>query len=148
MKTLKKISAVVFLFVSATTFTFAQCCGGGRTSSYGNSNSSYAKQTCSAPHGGTLQDAGKYKIEMVKELISKVDPVKFYVLDKKGKGISGKSISGTAVFKFDDNTTETITLEPTSDSGVSAQLKNKTKPFTCTVTLTVDKKTITAIFGS
>ncbi len=147
MKTLIKISTVVAILFASASFASAQCCGGG--GSFNSSSNSYcSKKTATAPHGGILKEAGKYKIEMVKDLLSKIDPVKFYLLDKKGKEVTGKSISGTAVFKFNDNTTETVILESKDDGCITAQLQTRLKPFTCTLTLTVDKKIINVVIIS
>src|SRR5215203_6585518 len=73
-------------------------------------SASYAQTTehkHKAPHGGQVQDAGGYHIEMVKgESI-----ISFYVLDSKEKTMSNKALTGNAVFDFFNKTTATATLK-------------------------------------
>lgn len=96
-----------------------------------------------APHGGIVEEAGSgLHIEMVK-----TDGVLlFYVLDAKQKTLSNKAISGTAVFQFFNGTKSNSTLEKSAKNALVVDKPRANKFTFCTVSLVVNKKTITGRF--
>lgn len=87
MKTIKVITVAILLTIATTTISGAQV----RTN------------TVKTPHGGIIQNSGDYKIEMV----TRENNISFYVLNAKGKMVSNKKITGSAVFEFFNKTKAT-----------------------------------------
>ncbi len=79
MKTIKSIIPVFILLVAGSTVS-------AQTESH----------THKAVHGGLVQEAAGYHIEMVKGK----DSISFYILDAQQETLSNKTVSGTAVFDF------------------------------------------------
>lgn len=93
MKTIKVISVAILLTIASTTISHAQV----------------STNTVKMPHGGIIQNSGDYKIEMVE----RENNLSFYVLDAKGKTVSNKKVTGSAVFEFFNKTkvTNPVSLE-------------------------------------
>ena len=126
MKTIKSIALAFTLLIAGTTLSYAQTAG----------------HTHKAPHGGVVQEAGGYHIEMVKG----ADSISFYLLDGKQKTLSNKAITGTAIFDFFNKTKATSPLTKGSKNALWVNTP-KANVFTyCTVSLVVQGKTITAKF--
>lgn len=126
MKTIKLITLAFILLIAGTNISYAQS----------------ENHTHKAAHGGLVQEADGYHIEMVKGK----DSISFYILDAKQKTLSNKTITGTAVFDFFNKTKATSAL---AKSNKNAMWVNppKANVFTyCTVSLIVQGKTITAKF--
>lgn len=126
MKKLKAFSFAFAMLIAGTTVSYAQT----------------AIHKHKAPHGGTVQEADGYHIEMVKG----ESALSFYVLDAKEKTVSNKAITGTAVFDFFNKTKSTSTLKKGGQNVLVLDIP-KANVFTyCTVSLMVNGKTITAKF--
>lgn len=126
MKSMKSIT-LAFIFLVA-----------GATISYAQTESHSHKGT----HGGLMQDADGYHIEMVKGK----DSITFYILDAQQKTLSNKTVSGTAVFDFFNKTKATSPLAKSKKDAMWVSTP-KANVFTyCTVSLIVQGKTITAKF--
>ncbi|OYZ02122.1 MAG: hypothetical protein B7Y37_03175 [Sphingobacteriia bacterium 28-36-52] len=126
MKTIKSIILVFILLVAGSTVSYAQT----------------ENHTHKAPHGGLVQEANGYHIEMVKGK----DSISFYLLDAKQKTLSNKTVTGTAVFDFFNKTKSTSTLANTKKNAMWVSTP-KANVFTyCTVSVVVQGKTITAKF--
>lgn len=95
-----------------------------------------------ALHGGIVQEADGYHIEMVKA----ENTISFYLLDAKEKTINNKGVTGTTVFEFINKTKTTATLRK-GDKNALVLDTPKANVFTfCTVTVLVKGKTITSKF--
>lgn len=126
MKTIKSISLAFILLVAASSISYAQ------TESHSHN----------APHGGLMQDAGGYHIEMVKGK----DSINFYILDSKQKALSNKTMTGTATFDFFGNTKATSALAKGKKDALWASIP-KANVFTyCTISVVVKGQRITAKF--
>ena len=126
MKTIKSIAFAFTLLIAGTTLSYAQTEG----------------HKHKAPHGGLVQEANGYHIEMVKG----IDNISFYILDAQQKTLSNKTVSGTAVFDFFNKTKSTSTLAKTKKNAMWVSTP-KANVFTyCTVSVVVKGKTITAKF--
>ena len=146
MKTLNFLAAAVVL----SSFTIPcngqmGCCNSN--GSCGSSNSTTVSNTVKyAKNGGTVRQAGKYYVEMVSQLISTQDPITFYLMNKKGKPVNNKGISGAVTFTFADGSKETDSLEARQENSFAIQLKNRTQSFVCVVTFKIEGESITASF--
>ena len=126
MKTIKSIAFAFTLLIAGTTLSYSQAEG----------------HKHKAPHGGLVQEANGYHIEMVKG----IDNISFYVLDAQQKTLSNKTITGTAVFDFFNKTKSTAPLKKGNKNVLLLNLP-KANVFTyCTVSVVVKGKTITAKF--
>ncbi len=133
----KSIVIVASLFLSGTTISLAQCGG--------HSSHSQSAESVNPPHGGMIKSSGKYHIEMVVNLLQKDDKVSVYLLDKKGKILPNKDVTGTIMFMSKDNAEVEVQLVAKGDDHFVTQLKD-TKPFTAMVSLKVKGKTVNASF--
>ncbi len=126
MKKIKSITLALTFLVAGTTISHAQA----------------KVHTHKAAHGGVVQEAGNYHIEMVKGQ----DNISFYILDAQQKTLSNKSITGTAVFDFFNNTKSTSTLSRSKKNALWVDIP-KANVFTyCTISFVVKGKIITAKF--
>jgi len=126
MKKIKSIALAFILMIAGTTISFAQT----------------AAHAHKATHGGIVQTAGDYHIEMLKV----ANKINFYLLDAKENTISNKAIKGSAVFEFSNNTKTTVPLK-NSEKDVFVVDNPKASIFTyCTVSLMVKGKNVTAKF--
>jgi hypothetical protein len=94
------------------------------------------------PHGGTVQKAGEYYIEM------KTPEKKFYayLLDKKFKTISNKDLSGNARFFFPDSTTFDIPLKPAEENAFTCLVPGNF--YACNITFNFMGNSISAKFSN
>ena len=145
MKTLKTTLLLVALSTALITSVNAQmgCCGGGSSCKKGGSSSQTSNQ---GAHGGEVKAVGKYKIEMVYQPLMKQDQVIFYLMNKKGKPVSNKEITGKAEITYSDKSNGTITLEQRGENSFAGQMVNKTGSFICLLTLTINGENVTARF--
>ncbi len=126
MKKIKSIAFAFTLLIAGSTISYAQTEGHAHK----------------AAHGGMVQTAGNYHIEMVKG----VNTTSFYLLDTKENTVSNKGIKGTAVFEF-SNTTKANAPLRNGDENAFLVNTPKASIFTyCTVSLVVKGKNITAKF--
>jgi len=144
MKTLrfKSIAIAAALFFAGTSISFAQHDHGSQGQSQSQSHEMKAPES---PHGGMVQIAGKYQIELVVNMMQKEDKVTVYLLNKNGKTIPNSGVTGTAMFMFDDGSSITESLVAKGDNRFVAQLEGM-KSFTTMVSLEVKGKTIGANF--
>ena len=125
MKSLKAITFSLLLLTGGSTITFAQT----------------ASHSHHGPHNGVVQEADGYHIEMFKTK----DTLNFCLLDAKGK-TSDKKATGKVEYEFSNNTKASANLV-SGKSGVLQTGLPKANIFEfCTVTLTVDGKTVSAKF--
>ena len=146
MKKIKSIILLVVIATAASLTAIAQGCHGGGGMGKMNHSSEAKEAKTHASYGGIVKQAGKYKIEMVLNPLLKTDPLNFYLMNKKGKPVSNKDITGKVECTFQDGATETLTLEPSGEDGFAVQLINKTQPFVCLVTFQIKGKSATARF--
>jgi hypothetical protein len=126
MKKIKSIAlALAFIIAGAT-----------------NAHAQTENHTHKAAHGGVVQEAGNYHIEMV----TGANMISFYLLDAKGKTVVNNAISGTAVFDFFNKTKATSPVTK-ADKNAFQVATPKANIFTyCTVSFMVKGKSITAKF--
>jgi len=120
------MSIILFLLIAGTTISYAQI------------NDNIIK----TPHGGVIQNADDYKIEMVE----RENNISFYILNSKGKTISNKKVTGSVEFEFFNKTKakNPITLDVNDSLFVEVPRANV---YTyCTITVVVQGKTISAKF--
>lgn len=126
MKKIKSITLAFILLVAGSSISYAQT----------------DNHTHKAAHGGLVQEAGTYHIEMVKGK----DSINFYILDGKQKTLSNKTITGTALFDFFGNTKATSPLAKGKKDALWVSIP-KANVFTyCTISVAVQGQTITAKF--
>lgn len=126
MKTIKSIAVAILLTLAGTTISYAQV----------NEN------TVKTPHGGIIQNSGDYKIEMVE----RENNISFYVLNAKGKTLSNKKITGSAVFEFFNKTKATNPVSLDTNNSLFVQVPKASIYAYCTITLLVNGKTISSKF--
>jgi len=125
MKKIKSIALALSMIVAGTANSFSQ-----------------EHQHESSAHGGQIQDANGYHIE----LLNKNGKVSVYLLDNNAKAMSNKGITGSVILQFADKTSATVALTPSGDDGFSVN-KDKAGTFkSCVVTFKVNGKTATAKF--
>lgn len=126
MKKIKSITLALTFLVAGSTISYSQT----------------ENHTHKSVHGGVVQEAGNYHIEMVKGQ----DSISFYILDAQQKTLPDKTITGTVVFDFFNKTKATSTLARSKKNALWVNIP-KANVFTyCTISLTVQGKTITAKF--
>jgi hypothetical protein len=126
MKTIKSIAVAILLTIAGTTI----------------SNAQVSTNTGKTPHGGIIQNSGDYKIEMVE----RENNISFYVLDAKGKTVSNKKITGSAVFEFFNKTKATNPVSLDTNNSLLVQVPKASIYAYCTITLLVNGKTISSKF--
>ncbi|WP_138994300.1 hypothetical protein [Larkinella sp. C7] len=126
MKTIKSIALAVALLLAGSTLSFAQTSG----------------HSHKATHGGTVQTAGDYHIEMV---ISE-NMLSFYLLDGKENTLSNKGITGDATFEFASKATTKLPLKTGDKDAFQVDVPKANLFAHCTVSLTVKGKTISSKF--
>lgn len=95
-------------------------------------------------HGGDVVSAsgGDYHVEMLK----KEGKVIFYLLDDDEKTLSIESVTGSALFQFDDKTVANEKLTVEGKEMLIVTTTKADKPFTCVVSLKYKDKSLTAKF--
>jgi hypothetical protein len=126
MKTIKSIAMFLILLVAGTTISYAQI----------NDN------PVKTPHGGVLQNADSYKIEMVE----RDNSLSFYVLDAKGKTVSNKGVTGSVEFEFFNKTKASNPISLDVNNSLLAYVPKANVYTYCTITITVKGKKLTAKF--
>lgn len=126
MKTLKSIAFAFSLLIAGSTISYAQTGG----------------HSHKAAHGGMVQTAGKYHIEMVKG----ADNISFYLLDAKEKTVSNKGIKGNAVFEFANKTQANLPLKSGSENAFLVSKPQASIFAYCTVSFNVKGKNISTKF--
>lgn len=132
------IATLSFILILHSTVIFAQ----HNHDSHGGGHTMPAQQT---PHGGVVKNAGKYKIEMVAEMMLKKDQLSFYLLKNNLKSIPAEEITGSVTIQQKDGTSTTEDLVLKGNERFVAQLKN-TNSFQANVKFIVKGKTVSAIF--
>ena len=125
-KLLLSTAFTIVLSITATTISHAQV----------NTNS------VKTPHGGIIQNSGAYKIEMVE----RENTISFYVLDSKGKTVSNKKVTGSAVFEFFNKTKATNPVSLDTNNSLFVYVPKANIYAYCTITLVVNGKTISSKF--
>lgn len=126
MKTIKSIAFAFSLLIAGSSISYAQTGG----------------HEHKAAHGGKVQTAGNYHIEMVKG----TDKISFYLLDAKDKTISNKGIKGNAVFEFANKTQANLPLM-TGDENAFLVSNPRASIFAfCTVSFKVKGKNVSTKF--
>jgi len=126
MKKIKSIALAFSLLIAGSTISYAQTAGHAHK----------------AAHGGMVQTAGKYHIEMVKG----ADNISFYLLDAKEKTVSNKGIKGTAVFEFANKTKANLPLKNGSENVFLVSTPRASIFTYCTVSFNVKGKNVSAKF--
>jgi hypothetical protein len=126
MKTIKTIVLGLFLLVAVTTISTAQV----------------NQENSKTPHGGIIQNAGDYKIEMVE----RENSISFYVLDAKGKTVSNKKVTGAVEFQFFNKTKATNPISLDVNNALFVEVPRANVYTYCTITVVVQGKTISAKF--
>lgn len=126
MKKIKSIGFAFTLLLAGSTISYAQTEGHAHK----------------AAHGGMVQPAGDYHIEMVKG----ANTISFYLLDNKENTVSTEAIKGTAVFEFSNKTKATAPLKNGDKNAFLANAPKANIFAFCTVSFMVKGKNITAKF--
>ena len=98
------------------------------------------------PHGGVMNNIGKYHIEMLVNMFLKEDKLTFYLYKGNFKPVLTEHITGTIIFQQKDGTSITDTLQAKGDYYFVAQLKSS-DPFQCSVHLLIKEKVISTLFN-
>ncbi len=126
MKKIKSIAFAITMLVAGATSSFSQTKG----------------HTHSSPHGGMVQTAGDYHIEIV----SVKEKVTIYLLDANEKTMSNKGVTGTIILQFADKTSATVPLTAIREDGFSVPNPKASAFTSCVVTFKVNGKMATAKF--
>jgi len=97
------------------------------------------------PHGGQLEDLGKYKIELVTNLYEKKNQLVFFLYKGELKPVSNDEIMGTFNLLYSDGTVYMDTLDKIGTEFFVGSI-NSAKSFTLTVNFTIKKKIITTVY--
>lgn len=106
------------------------------------SHSQVKANSVKTPHGGIIQNSGAYKIKMVE----RENTISFYVLDSKGKTISNKKVTGSAVFEFFNKTKATNPVSLDTNNSLFVYVPKANKYAYCTIKLVVNGKKISSKF--
>jgi heavy metal-binding protein len=98
------------------------------------------------PMGGVLTEVGKYKVEMVVDMILSRDKLSFYLYKSKLKPISNSEISGIVTINYDDGNSIIDTLQAKGEYKFVAQM-DRTDSFNCMVKFTVNGKIVSTVFS-
>lgn len=93
----------------------------------------------SPKHGGIVQEAGGYHIEMV----SGKDKSTFYLFDGNQKSVA-KSVTGSASFEFGDKAKTSSKLKKLANGGFEVATPQGKMIVACTVTFMVGTKQVTS----
>lgn len=126
MNTIKSMAFIVCLLMAGTTISYAQI----------------SDNAVKTPHGGIIQTAGDYRIEMVE----RDNSLSFYVLDAKGKTISNKGVTGSVVFEFFNKTKASNPISLDINNALFAEVPKANVYTYCTISVIVKGKTISARF--
>ncbi|MDO9184397.1 MAG: heavy metal-binding domain-containing protein [Bacteroidia bacterium] len=124
MRTLKSIALVALMLTAGARISLAQ----------GHDHGS--------PHGGIVQSAGDYHIE----LLVKGENMTVYLLDANEKAIPNKGVTGKATLMFTDKTSATVDLTASGVDGFSVKNDKAASYTSCVVTFKVGDKTATTKF--
>lgn len=125
MKTIKTVLLAASLLIAGATMSFAQ-----------------HDHPHKAPHSGTVQHAGDYQIEMVRDK----GVLSFYLLDAKGTTLPNKDVTGKIEFEFTNNTKATSPLTSGAENSFKVDVPKANIFTNCTVSLAVGGKTASAKF--
>jgi hypothetical protein len=100
-----------------------------------------ANHSHKAPHGGVVQEANGYHIEMVKTK----DTLNFFLLDANGKAVT-KTPTGKIEYEFTNKTKSTSDLTSGKAGNLRSSIPKANIFEYCTVTLKVDGKTVSSKF--
>ncbi len=138
-KIIKRLVFIGLLMVSSVA-TAQHNHGGGGGHDDGHTEHSHP------PHNGIVKEAGKYKIELVKNLFLKKNQLIFYVFKGDFKPVSTEGIMGTITIKYADGTSTTNKLVARGNDEFVAQVTKKGS-FTAHVSITVKGKTYMTMFS-
>ena len=130
MKTFKKVKTAILAIVISTMGTF-----GALAQDHDNSK---------APHGGKVEEAGEYHIEVV----TKDNKLSLFLLDGKAKAMSNKDVSGSVLLQFADGKTKTVVLTAAGTDGFDAKEALAATYTKAIVTFKVKGKTFSAKFST
>ena len=130
MKNLNKMKTAILAIVISTMGTF-----GALAQDHDNSK---------APHGGKVEEAGEYHIEVV----TKDNKLSLFLLDGKAKAMSNKDVSGSVLLQFADGKTKTVVLTAAGTDGFDAKEALAATYTKAIVTFKVKGKTVSAKFST
>lgn len=116
----------IVLSITATTNSYAQVNQG----------------TIKTPHGGIIQNAGDYKIEMVE----RENNISFYVLDANGKTVSNKKVTGSVVFESFNKTKLKNPISLEANNALLVEVPRASIYAYCTITVLVNGQNISSRF--
>lgn len=129
---------IIPLFILSIYSGYAQHNHGGHDHGGGNSHAPVAKPS---PHGGKLNQTGKYKVEMVAELFLQKDKLTFYLFKNNLKPIINPTITGTLEIHYNDGTKSSSEITYKAANRFVGQLE-KTIGFHCVLTMIINEQEI------
>lgn len=114
--------------------------------SHDQGSTTHSSSVQKPPHGGQLNQVGKYKVEMVTDFFLKKDQLTFYVFKNNMKPLSKEPINGNITIHYNDGTTVSASLQEKGSARFVAQL-DRTKSFHCEVELLVGGKKVNTDFS-
>ncbi|MBL1279338.1 MAG: hypothetical protein COA33_003660 [Fluviicola sp.] len=138
MKIKAIFSCIIVLFV--TSITFAQHNHGA-----GGQGQGATMEELLPPHGGQLEDLGKYKIELVTNLYQKKNQLTFFLFKGELKPVSTEGIVGVISLLYANGTVFKDTLDKVGTEFFVGSI-NSTESFMLTVEFTIKKKVITTFY--
>lgn len=98
-----------------------------------------------APHGGEVIDAGKYKLEIMISPMSVDEKLIVYILKKSYKEIKPEELSGYVVMRFKDGKVDTVNL--VSDKGkLYSNIINVSSKANMLFYLNINKKDVSGVY--
>lgn len=130
MNRLNKVKSAILAIAISAIGTF-----GAMAQDHDNSN---------APHGGKVEEAGAYHIEVV----TKDNKISFFLLDGKAKAMSNKGVTGSVLLQFADGKTKPVLLSELGTEGFEAKDALAATYTKAIVTFKVKGKTVSAKFST
>tara|TARA_R110002072_G_scaffold238038_2_gene395432 strand:+ start:20884 stop:21471 length:588 start_codon:yes stop_codon:yes gene_type:complete len=111
----------------------------------GESQGGSAEEALVAPHGGQLQELGRYKIELITNLYQKEDQLTFYIFKGELKPLSTEGITGIIRLNYANGEVFSDTLRSVMSEFFVGSI-NSFDSFTLTVEFTIKKKKISTVY--
>jgi hypothetical protein len=144
MKIKNSIKGIVLIaFLLVINISYAQHNHGG---SGGNGHSDGQTSHFHPPHNGEVKEAGKYKVELVKNLFLKNNQLELYIYKGEFKPIATSLVTGTITITYADGSTTTNKLVARGNEQFVAQVTKKGS-FTAKVSFNIKKKNYFVMFS-
>lgn len=98
-----------------------------------------------APHGGEIKEIGKYKLEVVSNMMLKKDQLRFYLFKGNFKPLLNQEITGELIINKPDGTSINQSLQAKGDDFFVAQVDG-VGVLSCTIKFLIKGKRVSKTF--